>query len=315
MIHWRSSSTLKFIFFGGMVFLSVCMYANFVGVSEAGAGDAAGSFVFPARGELHLARPPAHALFGMIYVNIRNNREYIFDGAEWVPHDASVDDYYNAKLLKAHARTLQASAAIPVDVKMTGLITPLMTQDEFCRDGDPACTPTGAHAKHGAYGCSVCHKVAGRLCFDSSGPAYGPGLLPTFDAAAKTCSNVACHTVKAGTFSYYFPDGSGEPVLNTVSYGGGLPRPSPSWYVTGAAGCTACHDDPPRNGSTGSNVWHSGYHANQGPTGAANQCQFCHPDASSPGNGIGDTITNASFHGNGTVNVQATFKSSCFGCH
>jgi hypothetical protein len=152
--------------------------------------------------------------------------------------------------------------------------------------------------------------------FDKNGPAYGAGLpAPTFDAVAKTCSNVACHAVKAGTFSYYFPGGDGEPVLNTVSYGGGTPKTTPSWYSIGAAACTACHDDPPRNGSNGSNAWHSGYHGGQGPTGAYNQCQFCHPDASSPGNGIGDTITNATLHANGVINVQATFKSACFGCH
>lgn len=190
-----------------------------------------------------------------------------------------------------------------------------LTQDEVCLDGDPACTPTGAHAKHGGYACSVCHKVAGRLVFDRTGPAYAAGYpAPSFDATTKTCSNVGCHRVPAGTFSYYFPGGDGEPALNTVTYGGGAPSPTPSWYATGAS-CTACHDDPPRNGSSGSNVWHSGYHGGQGPTGARNQCQFCHPDAYSPSTGVGTTITNPSMHGNGAVNVQATFTSTCFGCH
>jgi predicted CxxxxCH...CXXCH cytochrome family protein len=183
-----------------------------------------------------------------------------------------------------------------------------LTQDEACVDGDPACTPTGAHAKHGAFDCTVCHKVAGRLSFDRNGPAYAAGLTPTFDAVAKTCSNVACHTIPAGTFGYWFPGGDGEPAYNTVSYGG-VSRTTPSWYSTGA-GCLACHDDPPRG-----YTWHSGRHANQGPTGTYNQCQFCHPDASSPGNGIGDTITNPSMHRNGVVDVQAKFSSVCFGCH
>jgi hypothetical protein len=187
-----------------------------------------------------------------------------------------------------------------------------LTADEQCLDGDPACTPTGAHAKHGGFACTVCHKVAGRLVFDKNGPAYAAGNpAPTFDATAKTCSNVACHGVAAGTYTYTSWDwGLDQPVTNTVSYGG-TSRPTPSWYVTGAAGCTACHDDPPKNGY----VWHSGYHGGQGPTGDRNQCQFCHPDASSPGNGIGDTITNPSLHANGTVDVQATFTSACFGCH
>jgi hypothetical protein len=192
----------------------------------------------------------------------------------------------------------------------------LLVQADVCADAsDPLCTPTGAHGKHGGYACSVCHKVAGRLAFDKAGPAYGTGLpAPSFDATAKTCSNVACHSVKPGTFSYYFPDGAGDPQLYTVNYGGGAPPTSPAWTSTGA-GCAACHGNPPKYGSDGSNVWHSGFHANQGPTGAANQCQFCHPDAYSPNNGIGTTITNASLHGNGVVNVQASFKSSCFGCH
>jgi predicted CxxxxCH...CXXCH cytochrome family protein len=204
--------------------------------------------------------------------------------------------------------------------------TQQLVQADVCIDGDPLCTPTGAHGnlaapngtgatQHGAYACTVCHKVPGRLSFDKNGPAYGAGLpAPTFDATAKTCSNVACHSVPPGEFSYRFPGGDGEPVYNTVTYGGGTPKTTPSWYSTGAAACTACHDNPPRNGSSGSNVWHSGLHANQGPTGAANQCQFCHPDATGSG-GVGTSITNPALHGNGVANVQARFTSACFGCH
>lgn len=186
-----------------------------------------------------------------------------------------------------------------------------LTVDETCIDGDPACTPTGAHAKHAAYGCVVCHAVAGRLSFQRTGPAYAAsGPAPSFDAVGKTCSNVACHSVTAGTFSYYFPGGDGEPVLNTVSYGGTTGSGLPYWYAAGGTGsCDACHGNPPRN-----YTWHSGYHGGQGPTGARNQCQFCHPDASGS-NGVGTTITNASLHRNGSLNVQASFTSQCFGCH
>ncbi|GFO61726.1 hypothetical protein GMST_40510 [Geomonas silvestris] len=259
----------------------------------------------PQKARQRLAAPPAEAVFGMIYFDTTKGKEYIFDGASWVPHDSTVDAYYAANKASGAAK----SAA-------------LMVQADVCTDGDPSCTPTGAHgaagttpAGHYAFACSVCHKVGGRLVFDKNGPAYAAGKpAPTYDATAKTCSNVACHAA-SGTFTYYTTDWSdGSVVLTTISYGSGS-RSTPSWYSTGAAGCSACHDDPPRNGSTGSNVWHSGYHGGQGPTGERNQCQFCHPDATSPGNGIGDTITNPSLHANGSVQVQATFTTACFGCH
>jgi nitrate reductase cytochrome c-type subunit len=137
--------------------------------------------------------------------------------------------------------------------------------------------------------------------------SFTPGTLPTFDATSKTCSNVSCHGVKAGTFSYYFPDGEGEPQLNTVPYGGSS-RQTPSWTATGTL-CTACHANPPAN-----YTWHSGFHGGQGPAGAVNQCQFCHTDATGA-NGQGTAITNTALHANGVANVQATFKTSCFGCH
>lgn len=190
-----------------------------------------------------------------------------------------------------------------------------LTSDEVLPTGG-VCTPSGAHGKHAFTGCTTCHACGGVVQFDPAGPAtIAGGPLPAFDAVAKTCSSVACHGVPAGTFSYSFPDANGDPTLQTVAYGSGAPRPTPSWYTTGVATCTACHDDPPRDGSTGSNVWHSGYHGGQGPSGARNQCQLCHPDAYSPGDGVGTTITDASLHRNGRVDVQATFTSACFGCH
>lgn len=262
----------------------------------------------PARGKQRLTAPPAVAVVGMVYIDTTTGKEKIFDGASWVPHDNTVDSYYASH--KPAAKTTAKTAAS-------------MVQTDVCTDGDPACTPSGAHggpasnpAGHYAFACSVCHKVGGRVSFAKNGPAFGAGLpAPTFDATAKTCSNVACHAV-SGTFSYYVYDwGLEDYVLTTVTYGGAAPRPTSSWFSTGAAGCTACHDDPPRNGSTGSNVWHSGNHGGQGPTGARNQCQFCHPDASSPGNGIGDTITNPALHANGVANVVVTFTSACFTCH
>ena len=255
----------------------------------------------PLHGKVRLAKAPANAVFGMIWINTTKNREYIYDGAQWVPHDQSVDAFYK-------------SITSPVSLSMT--------PDEVCLDGDPNCTPTGAHggqtttpAGHYTFACSVCHKVGGRLVFDRNGPAYAAGRpAPTFDASAKTCSNIACHGVAPNTFSYYFPDGTGEPQLITVNVIGNSTGVTPSWYSSGAAACGACHGNPPRNGTDGSNVWHSGYHGGQGPTGAYNQCQFCHPDATGSA-GQGTTITNPSLHANGVINVQATFTSKCFNCH
>lgn len=255
----------------------------------------------PQRGKLKLSVPPQKALFGMIYINSSDNREYIFDGVRFVPHDSTVDDFYKA---------------LPPEKKVS------LTQAEVCQDGDPSCTPTGAHggpgtipAGHYAFDCKACHKVGGRLSFDKNGPAFAAGKpSPAFDAAAKTCSNISCHGVPSGTFSFYFMGGDGEPELRTINIYGNSNGSTPSWYSTGAAACGGCHGNPPRNGSDGSNVWHSGYHGNQGPTGARNQCQFCHPDASGA-NGAGTTITNAALHANGVYNIQATFTSTCFGCH
>jgi hypothetical protein len=208
----------------------------------------------------------------------------------------------------------------------------LVTED-VCIDGDPTCTPTGAHGKHGGFDCKVCHAVGGRLSFSktTTPTAYRAGSPgPTFDAGAKTCSNVSCHGVPAGTYSYWFPgnedadgDGYADAVYKTVNYGGTLAASTPSWYATGAT-CTACHGNPPANGSDGSNTWHSGSHANNqnvGPT-PANDCELCHNIPSSVTtpivqsvNGAGTAILQPSFHGNGTVNVNARFRTQCFGCH
>jgi len=248
--------------------------------------------MLPSKGKLRLDAAPDKAVFGMIYINTNNNREYIFDGSEWVPHDNSVDTFYNAK---TQAKTV-------------------------AYQGGPY---SHGHTPHSAYICSDCHRTVNMVVyfFDlASGPAYIKSTLANpnppkpvyngsmFDATKpKTCSNIACHGISAGTFNYYFPGGDGEPELKTMTYDGTVVD-TPAWNSTGA-GCTACHGNPPN-----SNVWHSGYHGGQGPTGAYNQCQFCHPDATST-NGHGTAITNPLQHANGVVNVQVTFRSSCFGCH
>jgi hypothetical protein len=242
----------------------------------------------------------------MIYINTKENREYIYDGADWVPHDKTVDDYYKAKESRKALPRLIASEVLP-----TGS-TPVPTGAH----GLPGYITGGSSTQHAKYECRVCHYVGGVLLFDPNGPAVAlGGPLPAFDAITQTCSNIACHGIPAGTFSYVFPGGDGEPVLNTVTIYGNAGGSTPSWYATGGVACGACHANPPKNGTSGNNYWHSGFHGGQGPTGARNQCQFCHPDASSPNNGIGDTITNPALHGNGVYNVQARFTSTCFGCH
>jgi len=273
----------------------------------------------PQRGKQRLAAAPTSAAFGMIYINTTNNREYIYDGAQWVPHDQTVDDYYSST--DSRKARLPASEVFP-----TGTLP----------------TPTGAHGlpayvaggptQHGKYECRVCHLVGGVFAFDPNGPAVAPGKpLPSFDAITKTCSNIACHGVPAGTFSYYFPgnetdaDGYPIPELKTVAVLGNSGGTTPSWYATGSVACSACHANPPRLGTDGSNAWHSGSHANNqnvGPIGP-NACELCHnkfannvfsPIAQSS-NGVGTAILIPALHGNGVYDVIARFRTQCFGCH
>lgn len=233
------------------------------------------------------------ARVGQIARNAKDNREWIFDGAQWVPHDSTVEEYY-AQLAAANS-----------------VIQKSMTADEVFS----ACTPsdaTGAHAKHDVFtsanNCKICHKVGGTLCFDPAGPAVAQDKpIPSYDPTSKTCANISCHGMYSGTFGYYFQGGDGEPEYREASYAGSGGT-TPSWNSTGG-GCTACHGNPPTMpGSTVKYLWHSGLH------GGGNDCQLCHPDATGTG-GVGTAITNPTLHANGTVNVQPAFKSRCFNCH
>jgi hypothetical protein len=51
----------------------------------------------PRHGRVRSVTPPPKAVFGMIWNDTKTQREYIFDGNEWVPHDNTVDLYYAAK--------------------------------------------------------------------------------------------------------------------------------------------------------------------------------------------------------------------------
>jgi hypothetical protein len=196
-----------------------------------------------------------------------------------------------------------------------------------------ACTPTGKHAEHGSIACSTCHQCAGTVAFD---PAAA-GSAAAFDATAKTCSNIACHTVPPGTFTYYvynWGSDTYDPV--TVPYGGEATGTQPYWYAPAGLGCNACHGYPPKYNGV-AYTWHSGSHA-YGTTNG-NTCQLCHPDvtgayvsggppsyAATSGGQIAScpdgtycaapgAITNASLHRNGTLDVTPNFTSACFGCH
>lgn len=218
-----------------------------------------------------------------------------------------------------------------------------LVQADFCDDAETGCAPTGAHGAlavnfvtgHAGFECKECHYVGGRLAFKPAsmgGLAFlpPPAPRPYFDASSKTCSNVACHMVPAGSYSYWFPGGDGEPAYNTVTYGSTSPQPTPSWYTTGGAGCIGCHGNPPVNYS-----WH-------GSHGGGNQCELCHSDATSNGTtatGLfqgwcstravnygfvvgqpgtpqpANSVRCSTLHANGSLNVTARFESSCFGCH
>jgi len=191
---------------------------------------------------------------------------------------------------------------------------------------------SGSHTAHlnSGISCEICHSTTaaskttlvsgttthmngvGNIDFKNPGPAYKAGWpAPSYNSTTKTCSNVACHGVSAGTFDYNFSiDGNGDAVPYSVTYGSNGST-TPAWNATPSGdSCKTCHGNPPSDG----HVWHSGFHANKSPTDTYNQCQFCHPDASGA-NGEGTAITNNTLHANGTVDVQAGFKSSCFGCH
>ncbi|HSN92350.1 MAG TPA: hypothetical protein VLS93_14055 [Anaeromyxobacteraceae bacterium] len=191
---------------------------------------------------------------------------------------------------------------------------------------ETVCTATGGHDKHAMvqYGCSTCHLVGGSLCFDPAGAAYAPGRpAPSFDVVGKTCSNVACHGMYSGIFTYSSWDwGCDCPVEVSVAYEGNMGS-TPSWYATGA-GCSACHGNPPPRYP----AWH-GSHA-LGSFADANDCQLCHPDAlAQPGTGVGYALNTATtctvngvpnsscalLHANGSVNVTPRWTSKCFPCH
>jgi hypothetical protein len=49
---------------------------------------------FHAKGKTSGMVFPTEAIFGQIFVDVSDGREWIFDGMQFVPHDDSVEDYY-----------------------------------------------------------------------------------------------------------------------------------------------------------------------------------------------------------------------------
>jgi predicted CxxxxCH...CXXCH cytochrome family protein len=240
----------------------------------------------PAGKAPRLAAAPKSPRLMQVYFNTQNGREWIYDGAGWVPHDKTIDDV-DSTTPRVQPGTALGSTFVP----------------------------TGAHPKHHAYECTVCHQIPGEPCFNPTGPAASPGKTPSFDATTKTCSNIACHGAYSGTFTYTRWDyGIDDIEIVTVPYAssGGT---AASWYTTGSTStCTSCHGNPP----AAVNSWHSPTHAIFMATGR--KCEICHADATSAvvaGKTIGVAIpaAYAALHGNGIVTVQAKFSSQCFGCH
>lgn len=48
----------------------------------------------------HLPHEPNNPKIHQVYFNTTDNREYIYNGQEWVPHDASIDTYVLKKYKK-----------------------------------------------------------------------------------------------------------------------------------------------------------------------------------------------------------------------
>jgi hypothetical protein len=205
----------------------------------------------------------------------------------------------------------------------------------YCLDSDnnDLC-PDIMHTKHQNFmnDCKACHNLAnsfiasGTFFKDSSKGAFLPGgPNPVFSPSgswrnprtndAATCSNIACHYVQPGNFTYYIWDwGIDASVPVTVNYGG-MSSAVAKWVDDAVSNCNSCHGNPPTNNNY---IWHSGSHGLT--VVGANNCETCHPDAKSNTTPDGRTIisnyiTAPSQHANGTVDVVALYSSKCFTCH
>jgi predicted CxxxxCH...CXXCH cytochrome family protein len=144
--------------------------------------------------------------------------------------------------------------------------------------GGPA---TGAHQAHltdgpfaGPFACTTCHDSAFAVVFPPPSLARSNGASPSFDATAKTCSNVYCH---AGAPQLPLPGGTlATPIFNppsTVACGAchGVPPPAPHAQSTN---CGGCHD-----GYTSTAV-NKALHLNGVLNVSSATCTACHGDGS-----------------------------------
>jgi predicted CxxxxCH...CXXCH cytochrome family protein len=132
-----------------------------------------------------------------------------------------------------------------------------------------------------------------------------PGApAPSFDPTAHTCSNVSCHSVPRGTWTYWTMGGDGELYENAVEYGG--PVTTPNYFEAVFKACRSCHASPP---SPAAGAWHSPSH---GGGGQRAECSLCHPGVTKVD---GKLVISGTTHRNGTVDVTPAWKSTCFGCH
>jgi len=227
----------------------------------------------------------------------------------------------------------QITVALGFAVLLLVMLTSAALGDNYCYDSDfNELCPDIMHTKHQAFmnDCQACHDLnysftaSGTFFKDSSKGAFLPGgPVPSFTPSgswsspktntAASCSNIACHNVPAGVYTYDIWDWGIEDLVPVSCNYGGMSSATALWQDNTVTNCNSCHGNPPSNYH-----WHSGYHGGSLP--GANNCETCHPDAKSnvapDGRKIlSNYITAPSQHGNGTLNVMANYRSQCFGCH
>ena len=155
--------------------------------------------------------------------------------------------------------------------------------EESSDNGGPI---TGAHQTHlqgpiaRPIACGQCHSPTFEVTLEGS-LARAKGAVGTYNASAKTCSNVYCH--------------DGGPQL---PLGGGT-VPTPTWNPPSTVACGGCHASP---GGATATPWHPA--VAQGV-----QCGLCHP-------GYTNTTVNRDLHVNGEASLtNPTMLTNCAACH